>query len=182
MVKTVKMIMRKIAVIVTSLLLTVGLSACAFHSSGAKQSYTETFDTDETQSYTETFDTDEESAVESETVESEETQSYTETFDTDEESDVESETVESEETQSYTVTFDTVGGTVVESQTVDLGEKVQKPEDPHKSDSKHDYIFEGWYLGDRKWNFEKDTVSGDITLTARWAIDGEYTNPFLPSD
>ena len=81
------------------------------------------------------------------------------------------------------VVFDSVGGTAVASQTVLYGEKIEKPFAPIKpNDSKYEYSFDGWYLGDYAWDFESDTVSEDITLTARWKIESEFTNPFLPSD
>ena len=81
------------------------------------------------------------------------------------------------------VVFDSVGGTAVASQTVLYGEKIEKPSAPTKpNDSKYEYSFDGWYLGDYAWDFESDTVSEDITLTARWKIESEFTNPFLPSD
>ena len=88
----------------------------------------------------------------------------------------------SEEVEMFEVIFDTAGGTAVASQTVLYGEKIKKPSDPTKNDSKYEYLFEGWYLGDYEWDFETDTVSEDITLTAKWAIESEFTNPFLPSD
>ena len=81
------------------------------------------------------------------------------------------------------VVFDSVGGTAVASQTILYGEKIEKPSAPTKpNDSKYEYSFDGWYLGDYAWDFETDTVSEDITLTARWKIESEFTNPFLPSD
>ena len=81
------------------------------------------------------------------------------------------------------ITFDSAGGTAVASQTVGYGEKIEKPSNPTKqNDSRYEYSFDGWYLGDYAWNFEADTVSEDITLTAKWKIESEFTNPFLPSD
>ena len=81
------------------------------------------------------------------------------------------------------IIFDSAGGTAVAAQMVRYGEKIEKPSDPTKpNDSKYEYSFDGWYLGDCAWNFETDTVSGDITLTAKWKIESEFTNPFLPSD
>ena len=81
------------------------------------------------------------------------------------------------------ITFDSAGGTAVASQTVRYGEKIEKPSNPTKpNDSRYEYSFDGWYLGDYAWNFEADTVSEDITLTAKWKIESEFTNPFLPSD
>ena len=63
-----------------------------------------------------------------------------------------------------TVNFDSAGGTAVESQTVVEGEIVAKPSDPEKDD----YRFIGWFYGDKKWDFDNDTVSNNITLTAKW--------------
>ena len=63
-----------------------------------------------------------------------------------------------------TVNFDSAGGTAVESQTVVEGEIVAKPSDPEKDD----YRFIGWFYGDKKWDFDNDTVSNNITLTANW--------------
>ena len=81
------------------------------------------------------------------------------------------------------VVFDSAGGTAVASQTVLCGEKIKKPANPTRpNDSRYEYSFDGWYLGDCVWNFETDTVSEDITLTAKWKIESEFTNPFLPSD
>ena len=86
------------------------------------------------------------------------------------------------EKTEFLVVFDTAGGTAIETQTVAKGGKIVKPTDPTKTDSKCDYVFAGWYVGDYEWNFETDIVTDDITLTAKWNVDGEYTNPFLPSD
>ena len=81
------------------------------------------------------------------------------------------------------IIFDSAGGTAVASQTVLCGGKIEKPANPTRpNDSRYEYSFDGWYLGDCVWNFETDTVSEDITLTAKWKIESEFTNPFLPSD
>ena len=80
------------------------------------------------------------------------------------------------------VLFDTQGGTAVESQTVQRGGKIVKPNDPSKApDSKYEYVFAGWYVNETEWNFETNTVSEDITLTAKWDVE-IYTPPFTPSD
>lgn len=68
----------------------------------------------------------------------------------------------------HTVKFDTQGGTPVPAnQTVAEGDLVVKPADPsHGSD-----VFDGWYdaaTGGNKWNFDRDTVSSDMTLYAHW--------------
>ena len=81
------------------------------------------------------------------------------------------------------VIFDSAGGTEIAMQTVAYGEKIEKPIDPTKpNSSRYEYSFDGWYLGEREWDFERDTVSENITLTAKWKVESEYTDPFLPSD
>ena len=64
----------------------------------------------------------------------------------------------------YTVTFDTNGAGNVQSQSVENGKKVTSPTTPTKTG----YTLDGWYYLDNKWNFDTDTVSGDITLKAVW--------------
>ena len=63
-----------------------------------------------------------------------------------------------------TVIFDSQGGSSVDSVTVNDGGLVTKPADPEKANS----VFLGWYLGNKEWNFDTDTVTEDITLTAMW--------------
>ncbi len=75
----------------------------------------------------------------------------------------------SEDISQYTVTFDSAGGTEIASQEVVEGNKVVRPTTPaKKSTQDEEYEFSGWYEGDRLWKFEQDTVSENITLTARW--------------
>ena len=65
------------------------------------------------------------------------------------------------------VRFETGEGSAVESQNIPRGGKVTKPEDP----TREGYVLRGWYKDfDRTepWNFETDTVSGNITLYAGW--------------
>ncbi len=72
---------------------------------------------------------------------------------------------------AYTVAFDTKGGTpaTIESQTVQFGGKVSKPEDPTKEGDG----FYAWYTEDgKKWDFDNDTVQGDMTLHAEWVEGG----------
>ncbi len=65
----------------------------------------------------------------------------------------------------YTVTFSNDGET--SSQTVYYGETVTEPAAPVKEG----YTFAGWYNGEDKYNFDTDTVTSDITLTAVWYKD-----------
>ena len=70
------------------------------------------------------------------------------------------------DTPSYQVTFDNDGTKT--QVVVKSGGKVTKPADPTKSG----YTFNGWYNGSTAWNFDNDTVSSDLTLTARWTQNG----------
>ena len=59
-------------------------------------------------------------------------------------------------------------GSQVASQKLMYGDLVQRPEDPVKEG----YTFEGWYWDDEyklAWNFDTDTVTGDMYLVAKWA-------------
>jgi len=76
------------------------------------------------------------------------------------------------EIPTYTVRFDSKGGTPTpQEQTVKEDGRVTKPADP----TRDNYTFTGWAKADNEaaalWNFETETVSGDITLFARWAIN-----------
>lgn len=64
----------------------------------------------------------------------------------------------------YTVTFNSEGGGDYQSRAVRSGELIAEPQLPARSG----YTFLGWYFGDAEWNFESDTVAGDMTLTAHW--------------
>lgn len=48
--------------------------------------------------------------------------------------------------------------------TLDTGKSLSKPSDPEKDG----YKFIGWYNGDILWDFEKDVVNEDLTLTAKF--------------
>ena len=63
----------------------------------------------------------------------------------------------------YTVTINGV------EYQIEVGEKLQQPEDPTKeSTAEFDYIFDGWYNGEEKWDFAKDTVNGALNLIAKY--------------
>lgn len=69
------------------------------------------------------------------------------------------------------VRFESNGGSSVEDQIVPYGEKLVEPEDPVREG----YTFSGWYSDIDKttpWDFENDTVSGNLVLYASW-IEGE---------
>lgn len=71
-------------------------------------------------------------------------------------------------------------------QTVKIGEMLTEPAEPTWTSGSVSYRFTGWYTGrtdGRKWNFEQDTVAGDLTLYARWSsVDGflSGTTPDVP--
>jgi uncharacterized repeat protein (TIGR02543 family) len=74
----------------------------------------------------------------------------------------------------YTVTFDARGGTPVPpAQTVASGGKATKPADPDKDG----FLLAGWFKEDtfaNRWDFDTDTVTGNITLYARWVDDNHW--------
>jgi uncharacterized repeat protein (TIGR02543 family) len=75
----------------------------------------------------------------------------------------------------YTVTFDADGGSPTpDNQTVAFGTKVTDPGNPTKAG----YTFKGWFAprAQTAWNFNTDTISGDLTLTALWKFN--YTVSF----
>ena len=64
----------------------------------------------------------------------------------------------------YTVTFNSYGGTPVPpAQEVEYGLTATEPAAPEKTG----YTFDGWYLGDEKYDFSA-AVEQNITLTAKW--------------
>ena len=66
----------------------------------------------------------------------------------------------------YTVAFNTDGGTPVPpAQEVEYGLTATEPAAPEKTG----YTFDGWYLGDEKYDFSA-AVEQNITLTAKWHI------------
>ena len=77
-------------------------------------------------------------------------------------------TVVVEDTNRVTVTFDGV-----ETDTIyHIGESLAEPETPVKEG----YTFEGWYVGNVKWDFANDVVKGDVALTAKFIkVETTYT-------
>ena len=70
--------------------------------------------------------------------------------------------------------FETNGGSQIPDQSVALGGKVKKPDDP----TKEGFYLEGWYSDmdlQNKWNFSKDTVSGNMTLYAKWDTQRHFS-------
>lgn len=73
----------------------------------------------------------------------------------------------------YKVQFDPNGGNwdgsseSIIQQVADGSIASVKPADPVRPG----YTFTGWWYNDEPWNFETDTVGGDLTLTAGWTQD-----------
>ena len=157
---------KRIMVICTALLLALGFSACSSNSDASvsnPESENSIIDSEIT-------------SEESSEITSEESSEITSEESSEGSGDV-------EENGYCEVIFDSAGGTEIAMQTVAYGEKIEKPIDPTKpNSSRYEYSFDGWYLGEREWDFERDTVSENITLTAKWKVESEYTDPFLPSD
>lgn len=66
------------------------------------------------------------------------------------------------------VGFQTSGGSKIEDVKVQFGEKLVCPVDPVREG----YTFAGWYKDihlTEKWNFDKDTVRGNMSLYAKWS-------------
>lgn len=72
------------------------------------------------------------------------------------------------------VTFDFRNGSKAYSYVAEAGSLISPPEEPQN----RGLVFAGWYNGKTKWDFEKDTVSEDITLTAKW----DFTDTFYDKD
>lgn len=66
-------------------------------------------------------------------------------------------------TKKYTVTFETDGGTKIEAQKIKNGDEIEEPEEP----TKEGYIFEGWYLDGKEYDFT-EPISKDTKIVAKW--------------
>ncbi|MDR2542012.1 MAG: YDG domain-containing protein [Treponema sp.] len=78
--------------------------------------------------------------------------------------------------QPKTITFETNGGTNIENQSLFKGEKITRPSEPDKTNSR----FIGWYQDNDTfldiWDF--DTIPpGDMTLYAKWELIGIALDP-----
>ena len=69
--------------------------------------------------------------------------------------------------EAVTIWFESYTGEKISSQTIGKGMKVTEPS---INKQRAGYNFLGWYSGNKKWDFEKDTVSENITLTAKWEL------------
>ncbi len=76
-------------------------------------------------------------------------------------------------TYCYNVTFNTNGGTgsFGPYNNVTEGSKISNPGTPTKAEN----TFIGWFNGNTEWDFDDDTVTGPLTLTAKWASNAAQT-------
>ena len=66
-----------------------------------------------------------------------------------------------------TVTYDPMDGSPAREEEATLGALLQKPDDPTRAG----YVFTGWYKDPElreAWDFDRDTVEGNMTLYAGW--------------
>lgn len=73
----------------------------------------------------------------------------------------------------YTVSFESNEGTAVPQQSIESGGKITEPTDP----TRPEHTFVGWFKEstlETAWDFDADTVSGDMTLYAKWEAAGLY--------
>ena len=78
-----------------------------------------------------------------------------------------SDSVTAELRKRFKVTFDSQGGSIVPDQYIEKDGKVTKPTNPTKAG----FDFGGWYtntLYSTQWNFDTNTVTGNMTLYAKW--------------
>ncbi|MCL2557078.1 MAG: hypothetical protein FWE09_01215 [Treponema sp.] len=90
---------------------------------------------------------------------------------------------------TYTVTYDKADGSPRDpGVAVSGGGKVAAPTMPTREfdfsvaglwkEPYQPYVFEGWYDGDEEWIFESNTVTANVTLTARWSPPA--SEPLVP--
>ena len=73
----------------------------------------------------------------------------------------------------YTVSFESNEGTAVPQQSIESGGKITEPTAP----TRPEHTFVGWFKEstlETAWDFDADTVSGDMTLYAKWEAAGLY--------
>ena len=142
------------------------------------------FDDGEADNASSSMNTSIESPVTSESFHGESLSSSESESDNDSDNDDSANASEEESSESqrnddlFTVTFDSDGGSAVNAVTVKSGEKIPEPKSPVKATLEKQYAFKGWYYQDKKWDFENDVVTENITLTAKWELTGYFTVGF----
>lgn len=155
-------------VLVISVFFAVSLSGC--------------FDDGEADNTSSSLNTSIESPVTSESFHGEPLSSSESESDNDNDDSANASEEESSESERndkfFTVKFDSDGGSAVNAATVKSGEKIPEPKSPVKATLEKQYAFKGWYYQDKKWDFENDVVTENITLTAKWELTGDFTVGF----
>jgi uncharacterized repeat protein (TIGR02543 family) len=84
--------------------------------------------------------------------------------------------------KDFKVSFDAKGGEPAPAaQTIKKGKKATEPQ---SAPAKANHIFNGWYTDDAyttKWKFDRDTVTADTSLYAKWRPVVSGTGPNVPS-
>ena len=75
--------------------------------------------------------------------------------------------------KTFTVQFDTGEGSSIKSQLVSSNGQLVEPKDP----TMDGYIFDGWFVGDEKFDFN-ETPTKNLTLKAKWIKIGDESEEF----
>lgn len=153
-------------VLVISVFFAVSLSGC--------------FDDGEADNTSSSMNTSIESPVTSESFHGESLSSSESESDNDDSANASEERISESQRNDdlFTVKFDSDGGSAVNAVAVKSGEKIPEPKSPVKATFEKQYAFKGWYYQDKKWDFENDVVTENITLTAKWELTGDFTVGF----
>lgn len=80
------------------------------------------------------------------------------------------------------IEFDVNGPDVTyDAKYINKGELMSEPTKPtfsytSKDNDEYNFVFEGWFLGNKKWNFQTDKVSKHMVLKARWRLEDSFYN------
>ncbi len=77
----------------------------------------------------------------------------------------------------FEVKFNSDGGSSVTSQTIEKGKTATEPANPNRTG----YKFDGWYLGNTKFDFTKP-ITSNITLVAKWSQNDNLFDVVEPKD
>lgn len=85
----------------------------------------------------------------------------------------------------YTVAFDSNGAAAIESVTVGYGKTLTAPTTPTRAEDAYykSYTFDAWYANGKAFDFTKDTIKENVTLTAGWKYgDKKFDEVTLTKD
>ncbi|MDG5785884.1 InlB B-repeat-containing protein [Evansella sp. AB-P1] len=98
-------------------------------------------------------------------------ESFTEAWDFETDTVTENMTLYAQwEINVYTISFESNGGSKVSAVDAKYGSSITEPTSPEKEG----HTFVGWYKDEsftEEWDFETDTVAGNMTLYAKWEIN-----------